>query len=105
MVIFVVNVPLKFAHIANTAGAGKNNRSADMSKKAGNMNNRELAIKIIEELNNRLGTRLGGVAVMLTENILNDNAAEQSFAPDASPDTVASVCEHGHIVACPHGCR
>lgn len=26
-------------------------------------------------------------------------------APDASPDTVASVCEHGHIVACPHGCR
>jgi len=35
----------------------------------------------------------------------NDEAAEQSFAPDASPDTVASVCEHGHIVACPHGCR
>ncbi len=27
-----------------------------------------------------------------------------TLAPDASPVTVARVCEHGYKMSCPHGC-
>jgi hypothetical protein len=44
------------------------------------------------------------VVTWLNKNVQFGNAAQQSFAPDASPVTVARVCEHGYKMSCPHGC-
>ena len=44
-------------------------------------------------------------------NFLLDSVVEEmvggltTLAPDASPVTVARVCEHGYKMCCPHGCR
>ena len=45
------------------------------------MNNRELAIKIVEDLCSKFCVKLGGAAVMAVQNILeNENASQQPLA-------------------------